>query len=130
MRTALKNYLALANGLAEAGRDKALGVSQSVVMQGLSTVSKVTAVADDVRRQATQNREAVTSLVKFEATRALGRVGLVAAGEVTALQARVRALESTVREQQAAAAEPAAPSTAAPRKRAVAKPASAETLLP
>ena len=98
MHAALKNYLALAGGVAEMAKDKALELSQTVVMQGLTTVTRATALAEDVREQSRQNTEAVAALVRFEAARALGRVGLVAAREVTALQDRVRSLEVAVRQ--------------------------------
>ena len=140
MHAALKNYLALAGGLAEMAKDKALGVSQTVVMQGLTTVTRATGLAEDVRQQGRQNAEAVAALVRFEAARALGRVGLVAAQEVTVLQARVRTLEVAVRRHEtvqadvarsAAAAEAApvtaAPVTAAPVKRPAAKRPAAKT---
>lgn len=98
MHTALKNYLALAGGLAEQAKDKALEATQPVVMQGLTTLTRVTGLADDVRQQARQNAEAVGAVVKFEAVRALGLLGLAPAQEVTALQERVRTLEGTVRQ--------------------------------
>ena len=138
MHAALKNYLALAGGVAEMAKDKAVALSQTVVMQGLTTVTRATGLAEDVRQQGRQNSEAVTALVRFEAARALGRVGLVAAHEVTALQDRVRSLEAAVRQHETAqaavaraaaaaeASEKAAPDAgvaekAAPTKRPAAK---------
>ena len=112
MRDVVKNYLALAGGLVEAGKDKAVGVSQTVVMQGLTLVTKATGAVEDVREQTKQNTEAVAALVKYEATRALGRVGLVAANEVTVLQTRVADLESAARKQEAALAAAQAPTAA------------------
>ena len=53
-------------------------------------------LAEDLLSQTRQNREAVVALVGFEVDRALGRVGLASADEVTALTERVRALESQV----------------------------------
>ena len=113
MHAALKNYLALAGGLAELAKDKALELSQTVVMQGLTTVTRATGLAEDVRQQGRQNSEAVTALVKFEAARALGRVGLVAAHEVAVLQDRVRSLEVAVRQHETAQAAVARATVAA-----------------
>ena len=132
MHAALKNYLALAGGVAEMAKDKALELSQTVVMQGLTTVTKATGLAEDVRQQGQQNAEAVAALVKFEAARALGRVGLAPAQEVADLQDRVRSLEVVVRQHEtvqaglsraAAAVETSAAST--PTAAAVSTPAAA-----
>lgn len=125
MHAALKNYLALAGGLAEVAKDKALGATQTVVMQGLTKVTQATGLVDDVRQQSRQNAEAVTALVKFEAGRALGLVGLVPAHEVTALQATVRTLEASVRQHETtqAALTRAAAAAVAPDVTAAAVPA-------
>ena len=64
---------------------------------GRAAAGQVTALADDLVAQSKSNREAVTALVRFEVDKALGRVGLASAEEVTELNARVRPLEAELR---------------------------------
>ncbi len=128
MRDALKSYLALASGLTEVTKQRALGVAKTLVAQGEATAEQVTSLAEDLVAQSKQNREAVTALVKYEVDRALGRVGLAAAEEVTALTKRVRELEATLRELQSGPVVPAttakkAPAASARPKKAPAAPA-------
>ena len=98
MKDALKGYLALATGLSEVTRQRAVGAAKALVAQGEATAGQVSSLADDLLVQSRSNREAVTALVKYEVDRALGRVGLASNDEVGELTARVRALEGSVRE--------------------------------
>ena len=98
MKDALKGYLALASGLSEVTRQRAVGAAKALVAQGEATAGQVTSLADDLLVQSRSNREAVTALVKYEVDRALGRVGLASNDEVGALTARIRTLEGSVRE--------------------------------
>lgn len=116
MRDALKSYLALAGGVTELTRQRALAAAKALVAQGEATAEQVTSLADDLLTQTRQNREAVRALVGFEVDRALSRVGLASADEVTALTERVRNLESQL-------AQPSSP----PAKKAPAKKASAKS---
>ena len=122
MRDALKSYLALASGVTEVTRQRAQAAAKALVAQGEATAEQVTALAEDLRTQTRQNREAVVALVGFEVDRALGRVGLASADEVTALTERVRALESRL----ARADGGSAPAKKAPAKKAPAKKAPAK----
>ena len=133
VRDALKSYLALASGVTEVTRQRAQAAAKALVAQGEATAEQVTALAEDLRTQTRQNREAVVALVGFEVDRALGRVGLASADEVTSLTERVRALESRLSRldggaAKAAAAKPAAkaPAAKAPAKKAPAKKAAAK----
>ena len=94
MRDALKSYLALAGSVTEVTRQRAQAAAKALVAQGEATAEQVTSLADDLLSQTRQNREAVTALVGYEVDRALGRIGLASADEVTALTERVRALEA------------------------------------
>ncbi len=98
MRDALKTYLALAGGLTEVPRQRALSAARALVAQGGARRGLVASLAEDLVQQSRSNREAVAALVKFEVDRGLGRVGLAGADEVAELSARVRALEAAVRE--------------------------------
>lgn len=124
MRDALKSYLALASGVTEVTRQRAQAAAKALVAQGEATAEQVTALAEDLRTQTRQNREAVVALVGFEVDRALGRVGLASADEVTALTERVRALESRLARVDGGATK--APATKAPAKKAPAKKAPAK----
>ena len=125
MRDALKSYLALAGGVTEVTRQRALSAAKALVSQGEATAEQVGSLAEDLLTQTRQNREAVLALVNFEVDRALGRVGLAAADEVAALTERVRHLETQVAQLTSAGAA-AAPATKAPAKKAPAKKAPAK----
>ena len=136
MRDALKSYLALASGLTDVTRQRAVSAARALVAQGEATAEQVSALAEDLLSQSRSNREAVTALVKYEVDRTLGRLGLAADDEVTELTKRVRALEAAVRELSAAGA-PAkkalvakAPAKKAPAKKAPAKRAPAAKKAP
>ena len=113
MKDALKGYLALAGGLTEVTRQRATAAAKALVAQGEATAGQVQALADDLIAQSKTNREAVRALVKFEVDRTLGRVGLASHDEVAELTARVRSLESQLRQQSGAAKASAATPPAA-----------------
>src|SRR5687767_9975133 len=98
VRDALKSYLALASGLTDVTRQRAVGAAKALVAQGEATAEQVTSLADDLVQQSRSNREAVVALVKYEVDRALGRVGLASNDEVAELTKRVRSLEAQIRE--------------------------------
>ena len=114
MKDALKGYLALANGLTEVTRQRAVAAAKALVAQGEATAGQVSSLADDLVTQSKNNREAVAALVKYEVDRTLGRVGLATADEVGELTARLRALEASVRDLGAASAS--APAQKVPSK--------------
>ena len=120
MRDALKSYLALAGGLTDVTRQRAVNAAKALVSQGEATAEQVSTLAEDLLAQSKSNREAVTALVKY------GRLGLAANDEVTELTKRVRALEAQVRELGGAAKPAAKVSAAAPAKKAPAKKAAAK----
>ena len=97
MRDALKSYLALAGGITDLTRQRAVAAAKALVSQGEATAEQVTGLAEDLLAQTRQNREAVVALVAFEVDRTLGRVGLATADEVSQLTARIRELEQEVR---------------------------------
>ena len=114
MRDALKSYLALAGGVTEVTRQRAVDAAKALVASGEAAAEQVTALAEDLVTQTRQNREAVVALVGFEVDRALGRVGLASADEVASLTERVRALESRLAEQSGTPAK--APAKSSPAK--------------
>lgn len=113
MRDALKSYLALAGGLTEVPRQRAVAAAKALVAQGEATAEQVSTLAEDLLTQSRSNREAVTALVRYEVDRTLGRLGLAAGDEVTQLTNRVRSLEAQVRELTAAAPRTTAATRAA-----------------
>jgi polyhydroxyalkanoate synthesis regulator phasin len=102
VRDALKSYLALAGGLTDVTRQRAVGAAKALVAQGEATAEQVSTLAEDLVAQSRSNREAVTALVRYEVDRTLGRLGLAANDEVTELTNRVRSLEAQIRELTAA----------------------------
>ncbi len=126
MRDALKSYLALASGVTEVTRQRAVAAAKAMVAQGEATAEQVSTLAEDLLQQTRQNREAVVALVSFEVDRALGRVGLASADEVTALTERVRALERQLGSSGSTAAAKKAPATQAPARKAPARKAPAK----
>jgi polyhydroxyalkanoate synthesis regulator phasin len=133
VRDALKNYLALANGLTEVGRQRALAASKALVAQGEATVEQVGSLAEDLVETSRSNRDMITALVRNEVDKALSRVGLATADEVRRLTTRLQSLEASLRSSakpavtpaSKPAAQPAAKPAAkrAPVKKAAAKPA-------
>ena len=119
MRDALKSYLALASGVTDLTRQRAVAAAKALVSQGEATAEQVTGLAEDLLAQTRQNREAVVALVAFEVDRALGRVGLATADEVGQLTGRIRELEQELRV--LTATQGAGPASKAPVKRAPVK---------
>jgi polyhydroxyalkanoate synthesis regulator phasin len=132
VRDALKSYLALASGLTEVTRQRAMGAAKALVSQGEATAEQVGTLAEDLVAQSKSNREAVTALVKYEVDRTLGRLGLAANDEVTELTKRVRALEAQVRDLSSAAGggAPNKPAADAAAKAPAAKKAAAKKSTP
>lgn len=123
MRDALKSYLALAGGVTELTRQRAVAAAKALVSQGEATAEQVTGLAEDLLAQSRQNREAVVALVSFEVDRTLARVGLATADEVGQLTGRIRELEQQIRTLTAPAAT--APAKKVPAKKVPAKKAPA-----
>ncbi len=127
MRDALKNYLSLASGLTEVGRQRAVAASKALVAQGEATAEQVGSLAEDLIQTSRNNRALVTSLVRNEVDKALGRVGLATADEVHRLTQRLQKLEGGLRDAtgRPAAKKPAAKKPAArkspPKKAAATK---------
>ena len=119
MRDALKSYLALASGVTDLTRQRAVAAARALVSQGEATAEQVTGLAEDLLAQTRQNREAVAALVAFEVDRALGRVGLATADEVGQLTGRIRELEQELRA--LTVTQGAGPASKAPVKRAPVK---------
>jgi polyhydroxyalkanoate synthesis regulator phasin len=124
MRDALKNYLTLASGLTEVGRQRAVAASKALVAQGEATAEQVSSLAEDLVQTSKNNREMVTALVRNEIEKAMDRLGLATADSVAQLTKRLQSLESSLREASAPAKPAAKPAAAkAPAKKAAAKPA-------
>jgi polyhydroxyalkanoate synthesis regulator phasin len=104
MQDAWRAYLELALGLTEASRKRATKVVKQMIGKGGATAEQLQALAEDLVKTSTANREAMTKLVRYELDRALGVVGLATAEEVADLTSRVRDLEQQLREAEARAA--------------------------
>ena len=130
MRDALKSYLALAGGVTEVTRQRAIAAAKALVAQGEATAEQVTSLAEDLLTQSRQNREAVVALVAYEVDRALGRVGLASADEVAALTDRVRHLETQLAELRGSGAPAEQAPAKTPAKKAPAKKAPAKKAAP
>jgi polyhydroxyalkanoate synthesis regulator phasin len=123
VRDALKNYIALATGLTEVGRQRAVAASKALVAQGEATVEQVGSLAEDLVETSRHNRDLVTALVRSEVDKALARVGPATAAEVRRLTGRLQALESTLRRRDAKPAAKPAPAKKTPAAKPAAKPA-------
>ena len=130
MRDALKSYLALASGLTDVSRQRAVAAAKALVSQGEATAEQVTTLAEDLLAQSRSNREAVSALIKYELDRTLGRVGLASNDEVGELSKRIRELEAQIRTLQqgsgTSSAAKKAPAKKAPAKKAPPKKAPAK----
>ncbi len=98
MRDALRGYLGLASGISEVTLARATAAAKALAAQGEATAEQVSTLAEDLVDTSRRNREALSTLVRYEVEQALRRLGLAPADEVVALTERVRRLEATVRE--------------------------------
>ncbi|UWZ34876.1 hypothetical protein Drose_27330 [Dactylosporangium roseum] len=132
---AWRAYLELAYGMTEATTKKATKTVRRLVGKSGATAEQLQAMAEDLLKAGTANREALTKLVRYELDRALGAVGLATADEVAALTAKVRELEAQLKAASAPVHEPAPPVGAevvepAPAKKTVAKKTAAKAVAP
>ncbi len=113
MFDAIKNYLALANGLTEVTRQRALSAAKALVTSGEATAEQVTNLADDLLTTSRNNRDTVVALIRYEIDRALVRLGLATSEEIAALVQRIDSLSAAVEDLQAppAPAKAKAPKT-------------------
>jgi polyhydroxyalkanoate synthesis regulator phasin len=136
MQEAWRAYLDVALGFTEASRKRAMKVAKKLVGRGGATAEQLQSMAEDLVNTSAANRESLVRLVRFELDRALGRVGLATAEEVSQLTKRVRELEEELRlarasggpavvaaadDELAASAPPGAPAPAKVVRKAVAK---------
>ncbi len=115
MLDAVKNYLSLASGVTEVTRQRATAAAKALAASGEATAEQVSNLADDLVVNSRNNRDAMLALVRFELDRALSRLGLATADEVTSLQRRVTVLEGALA-LAAKAGDASATGSAAPRK--------------
>ncbi|UQU67301.1 hypothetical protein COUCH_13970 [Couchioplanes caeruleus] len=138
MQDAWRAYLEMALGLTEAPRKRAQKVASELLTKGGATAGQLQGLVEDLMSTGVANREALTNLVRYEVDRALGKVGLATADEVSELTARVRDLEKQLRAAQTRAdaagggaadltiAEPGPAAVVPPAKKAVVKKALAK----
>ena len=126
MPDAWRAYLDLALGLTEAPRKKAQQVAGELLNRGGATAGQVQGLVEELLSAGIANREALTNIVRYEVDRALGRVGLATADEVSDLTSRVHELERRLREAQARAGTAEPGDAARPEKPAVVTPRSTE----
>src|SRR3954465_12176982 len=98
VRDALRGYLALASGVTEVTAARARSAARVLVEQGESTAGQVTALAEDLVATSRRNREGLLLTVRHEVEAALRHLGLGPAGDIHALDQRVRRLEQTLRD--------------------------------
>ncbi|MEV6348493.1 hypothetical protein [Actinoplanes sp. NPDC051851] len=120
MPDAWRAYLDLALGLTEAPRKRAQKVAGDLLTRGGATAVQVQGLVEDLLSAGGANREALTSIVRYEVDRALGRVGLATAEEVAELTGRVHDLERRLREAQARVSSPEPGTHSAPEAPATA----------
>lgn len=95
---AWRTYLELALGLTERPRKRAKQVIEAVTAQSGASVDQLRSMTEELVETSMANREAVARMVRTELDRALTRVGLATAEEVTELRDRVAELERQVRD--------------------------------
>src|SRR5207248_6381505 len=121
VREAMRNYVTLAAGLTDVTKQRATQAAKALVSQGEATRDQVAGLAEDLIATSRKNREAITTLVRYEVERALSRVGVATADQVDSVTRRLRSLESTLR-----SARPGARKTAKTTKKAAAKKSTAK----
>jgi polyhydroxyalkanoate synthesis regulator phasin len=94
---AWRTYLEMALGLTETSRKRATKAVQRALGKGGATAEQLQEMAEELLQAGAANREAIARLVHNEMDRALNRVGLATADEVSALTARLREVEAEPR---------------------------------
>jgi len=94
---AWRAYLELAYGVTEATTKQATKTVRRLVGKGGATAEQLQTMAEDLLRAGSNNRDALTKLVRYELDRALGAVGLATADEVSALTTKVHQLEAQLK---------------------------------
>ncbi len=98
MLDAVKNYLALANGVTEVTRQRAVSAARALVASGEATAEQVSNLADDLLTTSRNNRDTVVALIRYEIDRALVRLGLATSEEISSLAQRLASVEQSVRD--------------------------------
>lgn len=101
----IRGYLQMASGLTEVTAAKAREIAMALVGQGMSlstkapdVVGQVQELADDLVATSKGNRDLLTSMIRTEVDKAVGRMGFVREDELAALRRHVQRLEGEVGE--------------------------------
>src|SRR5688500_14255672 len=94
MTDAWQSYLEMAMGLTKTSKKKAEKAVKELVGKGNAKAGELQNMAESLVAAGLANRESLTKLVESELERALGRVGLAKAEELTELRRRVADLEA------------------------------------
>lgn len=112
VRDAVRGYWALATGLTEVTRQRAMAAAKALVAQGEATAEQVGSLAEDLLSTSVANRDALLGVVQHEIDRARTAVGVVTAADLDALRSRVDALTAEVAALRASAATSTGDTTA------------------
>ncbi|MFW5933136.1 MAG: phasin family protein [Actinomycetota bacterium] len=93
----MQRYLDAASGLTELTRNKAEQIAKQLVRSGEAASDQAGELVEDLLERQRKNREAVSSLVKSETTRAVRTMGLATTSEVERLEQQVADLERELR---------------------------------
>lgn len=102
VRESVKNYFALATGLSELTRERAVHAAEALVAQGEAAKDQVTALAEELLVSSKSNREAIATLVRTEVERTVAKLGVAKTDDVSTL---FRGVETALREAAAKAAD-------------------------
>lgn len=112
MNAAVQRYLDAASGLTELTRNKAEKIVKQLVSSGEAAGDQVGELVEDLVERQRQNREAISSLVRNETTKAVRSMGLATTEEVERLQKQVADLKRELQRAGGTVAAPAATTTA------------------
>lgn len=102
VRESVKNYFALATGLSELTRERAVHAAEALVAQGEAAKDQVTALAEELLVSSKSNREAIATLVRTEVERTVAMLGVAKTDDVSTL---FRGVETALRDAAAKAAD-------------------------
>lgn len=125
MSNAWQRYLEVAGSMTETTRKRAESVVRALVKQGEIASDRAEKAVDDLLSRSEANRKAVTSIVRTETEKAVGRLGLARQSDVDRLARRVEKLE-----QQTGGAKKSASKKSASKKSAAKKSAAKKTSPP
>jgi hypothetical protein len=135
MLEGMRGYLQAAGGLTELTRKRAQELAQAVMLStgsgsAAAMTAQVSSVAEELLGAVIANRAAVREIARAEVEAAVGRLGLVPVGELSAAEQTISRLQARVAELEGQSGRPRSAAGAAGRSATTGRPARAPVRRP